>query len=213
MESTPEERALLQAHGQAEGAGPMMEDEELPEELRSELDASALHFAAQSGDLLRVQELLAEGHSPNCFDECAKTPLHCAAEGEYVEVMRALLQAGADVNAHDPDRIGNTPLREVAENCSLAVAQLLIDFGADPRIPGWMQLTATHKAAARSRGDGPQVAALLAETAKKLGQFSTRTRRNEPMNDAAWWARVVQARAAGLDVVTSFISYVLNASA
>jgi ankyrin repeat protein len=147
----------------------LMEDEELPEELRSELNASALHSAAQSGDLLRVQELLADGHSPNCFDECAKTALHYAAEGEYVDVMRALLEAGADVNAHDADRIGNTPLREVAENCSLAVAQLPIDFGADPRIPGWMQLTATHKAAARSRGDGPKVAALLAETAKKLG--------------------------------------------
>ena len=146
-----------------------MAQDELPEELRAEFEASALHFAAQDGDLLRVQELLAQGRSPNRFDDLAKTPLHYAAEGEHLAVMRALLEAGADVNANDPKQIGNTPLREVAANCSLEVAKLLIEFGADPRIPGWMQITAIHQAAARKRGDGPRVAALLADTARKLG--------------------------------------------
>ena len=56
--------------------------------------------------------------------------------------MRVLVEAGADVNAHEEARIGNTPLREVADECSLAVATFLVDSGAHPRIPGWMQLTA-----------------------------------------------------------------------
>jgi cytohesin len=133
------------------------------------MDASALHFAAQDGDLLRVRELLAQGRPPDSFDDLGKTALHYAAEGEHLAVMRALLEAGADVNANDPKQIGNTPLREVAANCSLEVAKLLIEFGAEPRIPGWMQITAIHQAAARKRGDGPRVAALLADAAKKLG--------------------------------------------
>jgi hypothetical protein len=41
--------------------------------------------------------------------------------------MRLLLEAGADVNAHDEPRIGNTVLREVAGTCSLAVAKVLVD--------------------------------------------------------------------------------------
>jgi ankyrin repeat protein len=141
-----------------------MAQNELPDELRAELDSSDLHFAARDGDLLRVKELLANGRPPDAFDECAKTALHHAAEGAHLAVMRALLGAGADVNAIDSARGGNTPLREVAEKCSLAVAKLLIDSGADPRIPGWMQITAFDKAAARKRGDGPAVAALLAGT-------------------------------------------------
>ena len=146
-----------------------MAHDELPEELRAELDRWALHFAAQDGDLPRVRELLLEGRSLDAFDDCAKAPLHYAAEGGHLAVMRVLLEAGADVDANDPSQCGNTPLRQVAGSCSLAVATLLVEFGADPRIPGWMQITAIDKAVARSRGDGPRVAALLARTARKLG--------------------------------------------
>ena len=68
--------------------------------------------------------------------------------------MQVLLEAGADVNASEEARIGNTPLREVAAECSLAVAKCLVDAGADPRIPGWMQLTALHKAEGRKDDQG-----------------------------------------------------------
>jgi ankyrin repeat protein len=94
--------------------------------------------------MARLRELLAEGRSPNAFDEISKTPLHYAAESGHIDIMRVLLEAGADVNANEEARIGNTPLRGVADECSLAVAKFLVDSGADPRIPGWMQLTALH---------------------------------------------------------------------
>ena len=55
-----------------------MADDELPDELRDELDESDLHFAAQHGDMTRVRQLLADGRSPNAFDEISKTPLHYA---------------------------------------------------------------------------------------------------------------------------------------
>ena len=70
---------------------------------------SDLHFAAQDGDIFRVLQLLAEGRSPNTFDEISKTPLRYAAGNGHIEIMRVLLEAGADVNAIDEARIGNTP--------------------------------------------------------------------------------------------------------
>ena len=82
--------------------------------------------------------------------------------------MRALLEAGADVNANEEARIGNTPLRDVADKCSLPVARLLVDSGADPRIPGWMQLTALHKAGKRKDTEGQRVYALLKNVAHRL---------------------------------------------
>jgi hypothetical protein len=55
--------------------------------------------------------------------------LHYAAERGDINIMHVLLDAGADVNAIDEPRIGNTPLRDVDDECSLAVAQLLVDAG------------------------------------------------------------------------------------
>jgi ankyrin repeat protein len=135
----------------------------------NDFDESDLHFAAQDGDLARVRELLADGRSPNAFDEISKTPLHYAAGSGHIDIMRVLLEAGADVNAHDEARIGNTPLRDVAAECSLAVATLLVDAGADPWIPGWMQLTALHKAEERKDDEGRRVYALLKAVANRLG--------------------------------------------
>jgi ankyrin repeat protein len=146
-----------------------MADDQLPDESDDEFDESDLHFAAQDGDMTRVRQLLADGQSPNAFDELSKTPLHYAAENGHIDIMRVLLEAGADVNAHEEARIGNTPLRDVADECSLAVATLLVDSGADPRIPGWMQLTALHKAERRKDREGQRVYALLKSVADRLG--------------------------------------------
>jgi len=59
-------------------------------------------------------------------------------------------------------------LGEVAGNCSFEVAKLLIDSGADPTIPGWMQLTAVHKARDRKRPEGLRVHQLLEQAARKF---------------------------------------------
>ena len=126
-----------------------------------------LHFAAGSGDLDEVRHLLEAGFPPSAFDDLGKTPLHYAAESGHVEIMKALLAAGADVNAHDERVIGNTPLGDVAGHCSFEVAKVLIDAGADPTIPGWMQITALHRAQERKRPEGVQVLQLLEAAADK----------------------------------------------
>jgi ankyrin repeat protein len=127
-----------------------------------------LHWAAERGDVSAVKAFLAEGHDPNVFDDLSFTPLHYAAREEHLHVIRLLLDAGADVNAHDESRIGDTPLGSIAGNCSLAVAQLLIGAGADPNLRGWMQLCALDRAKNRKRNDGPKVYELLCDASRKF---------------------------------------------
>jgi len=144
-----------------------MADEE-DEYLKDSYERERLHDAARSGDVEECKRLLDEGLQPNAFDDLSWTPLHYAANGQHLEVMKLLIDSGADVNAHDERVIGNTPLGEVAGNCSFEVAKLLIDSGADPTIPGWMQLTAVHKARDRKRPEGLRVHQLLERAARKL---------------------------------------------
>jgi len=89
---------------------------------------------------------------------------------EHVDVAQHLIEHGADVNARHEPSLGNTPLAEVAATCSHVIAKMLVDAGADPTIPGWMQLTALDRARKRKRGDGPAVYELLVRAAARSGR-------------------------------------------
>lgn len=67
-----------------------------------------------------------------------------------------VLEAGVDINTRDESTISNTPLGAIAGNCNFEVAKLLIDAGANPTIPGWMQLTALHRAKTRKKTRGAE---------------------------------------------------------
>ena len=127
-----------------------------------------LHEAAYDGDLKKVKELVEKGFKLNAFDyDLSRTPLHCAVIEGYIEVAQYILSVGADVNAHQEEKIGETPLGEVAANCSYEMAELLIKAGANPTITGWMGITALHSASKRKKKEGVRVYELLLETAKK----------------------------------------------
>jgi ankyrin repeat protein len=127
-----------------------------------------LHFAAADGDTERVKELLQEGYPINAFDDSLRwTPLYHAAVGEHMNVVRYLIEAGADVDRHHEERIGETVLGEIAGNCSLEMATILVDAGADPTIPGWMGITALDTSAKRKKPEGKEVHRLLCDAAKR----------------------------------------------
>jgi hypothetical protein len=142
-----------------------------------------LHFAASLGGIEEIKALLDEGFPINTFDDLGHTPLHCAAIGGHIEAVRYLIKAGADVNAHDEEKIGETPLGTVAANCSFPMAKVLVDAGADPTILGFMCNSALDRSAARKKGEGERVHKLLVDTVKR--RASEAPRKAIPVSDLA----------------------------
>ena len=136
----------------------------MPRDAEAQFQREQLHHAAAKGDVAKVETLLARGYPVNRFDDTGVTPLHYAVRGGHLEVVDRLLGAGADVNRHCGRLIGETPLGEAIETCSYAMAERLIRAGADPTIPGWMQLTALHRAANRKDEEGKRILRLLEST-------------------------------------------------
>lgn len=92
--------------------------------------------------------LIARGAAVNARGHCGQTALDSAAERDNVELVRALLDAGADINAKDKD--GATPLLDAlqdAESCDFKMARLLIKRGADVNLRGTYGKTPIEQAA------------------------------------------------------------------
>ena len=113
----------------------------------------ALHWAVIHGHDAAVDALLAAGGQPTPKTTSKRaagngasgaTPLHFAACGGHIHIMRLLIRAGADVNARDA--LGVTPLIAAVSSPYLEALRLLVASGADPNndAPGY---TALHIAA------------------------------------------------------------------
>jgi ankyrin repeat protein len=89
--------------------------------------------AAKSGQIERVKGLLAADPAlVHACDKDGSTALHCVTWKGHQEIVAFLLAAGADVNAHNSnEHWGTTPLRAAAHANQAAIAQLLIEHGAD----------------------------------------------------------------------------------
>ena len=123
--------------------------------------ATALHYAAQRCDADVVLTLL-EGAGKRLLekpDDLGRTPLLCAVQAARVESVRALLAAGADVNARDAD--GNTAVRTAAAEGTLEMVKLLVAAGADPLIPGRLTLNAVDRARERRTPEGRMITVFL----------------------------------------------------
>ena len=64
------------------------------------LQASPLHDAAQTGDLDKVKQLIAQGADINALDnEYGQTPLSRAAFYKRKEIVKLLIETDAQINA------------------------------------------------------------------------------------------------------------------
>lgn len=89
--------------------------------------------AVKNGDLATVVELLKSDPSlVSICDAEESTPLHYAAWKGHAEIVTALLDAGADIQAHNQnDHWGTTPLHAAAHGNNRAAVEVLIERGAD----------------------------------------------------------------------------------
>ena len=61
--------------------------------------STPLHKASATGDAVRVAELIGQRAAIDVKDEQGQTPLLLAIAGNHLEAARALIEAGADINA------------------------------------------------------------------------------------------------------------------
>ena len=86
--------------------------------------------AAKTGNIIHVQALLAKGVNANAKDSEGTTALMFAAQKGYAEIVRILLNNGANVNLASR-RFGLTALMLAAAHKQADSAGLLLAAGAD----------------------------------------------------------------------------------
>ena len=117
--------------------------------------------AAKSGNADRLRDLLkADPNLLEAQDKDGSTALHCATWKGHQAVVKLLLDAGANVNAHNNnDHWGTTALHAAAHANQAAIAQLLIASGADVNARGARGIT--PRGAAAEGGDEVIIRQLL----------------------------------------------------
>jgi len=105
------------------------------EAARAQVEADptlAIFSAAIFGDATEVEKLLAGNRSlVNAVSSDGWLPLHLAAHFGHADVVRTLLNKGAQVSACSTNAMRNTALHAAAAGRSQTVAKLLLDAGAD----------------------------------------------------------------------------------
>ncbi len=95
---------------------------------------SGLHAAAHRGDITALRRLLARADKSqlDARDANRRTPLHVATFARQREVIRLLVEAGADLGALDADRYDAVTIASVADD--EATLDLLLRLGASAKL-------------------------------------------------------------------------------
>lgn len=135
-------------------------------EWRSPKDESPLMLAAFRGHTDLVRKLIARDADVN---KPGWTPLHYAATGGHLAVMKILLQEHAYINAESPNK--TTPLMMAAEYGSTEAVKLLLEEGADPLMRNELGLSAVDFALRANRKDAADLIAGAIRSANPKGKW------------------------------------------
>ncbi|MEJ2406268.1 MAG: ankyrin repeat domain-containing protein [Candidatus Thiodiazotropha sp.] len=132
----------------------------------------AIHTSALDGDIGSVQDLVNKGADVEQKNSASGeyegfTPLMMAINNGHEEVVRYLLDSGADVNASG--KLGRTPLHLAAFNGMLELAQTLISQGANVNAKTVEGATPMHSAAIAIKNNVQVLQLLLANGADVNG--------------------------------------------
>jgi uncharacterized protein len=98
----------------------------------SAADTANLLAAAKAGNLPAVLSALQQHKDPNQSEPDGTTPLHWAVQQDRLDIVQALISAGANVNAKN--RYGTPPLVVAAANGNASITKALLKAGADVRV-------------------------------------------------------------------------------
>ena len=116
---------------------------------------TALHRASIGGHDLIVKFLLEKSSDPkkdsNIKDQNEFSPLSYAAANGHVNVMRLLLDVGANMSYRDKE--GWTALMHASHNSHFDAVKLLLERGADVNQESGNRLTALIEASKKGHGD------------------------------------------------------------
>ncbi|CAG8441892.1 9450_t:CDS:2, partial [Acaulospora morrowiae] len=134
-----------------------------------------LHRACQacSGESLdMVKALINGGAEVNVRDNAGLTPLHEAVNAQNYDVVKYLLEAGANPNMGESDGV-DTPLHDAVNLTNEEIISLLVVYGGDPDKMNLNGITPKMLAA-----DEPQILPLLKSASKVKEPNSLIVRRN-----------------------------------
>jgi len=121
--------------------------------------ADEIHNLAQKGDLEGIKIQIEQNPElVNARDKDGRTPLHWACRGVHLEVVRFLVDKGADFNVEDSNKI--VPLHSLAVRNNTKAIELLLAKGANVDAKDYGANTPLHYAAIY---DAAEAAALLIE--------------------------------------------------
>lgn len=104
-----------------------------PRKWRDKNGRTFLSRACNNEDLERAQQCFEERPEDlNMPDNAGNTPLQIASLEGFTDIVRFLLQSGAEVDTRNIDK--DTPLIDAVENGHFEVIQLLLGHGANPRL-------------------------------------------------------------------------------
>ncbi len=127
-----------------------------------DFDASLL-AAVERGDLAGTQKALGQGAKVDVRNEKGRTPLIFAAQAGRLDLVKALVEKGADVNARTTTEIGSSVLSFAVGGKNLEAVKYLIAHGAEVDLRSRNGSTPLCHAAARGQND--MVALLLSKGA------------------------------------------------
>ena len=107
--------------------------------------SSPLHQAAEQGTILAVRDLL-QKYTPDYFDSLDRVPLHYAAMGGRLVIIKYLVLSNADPLSEDV--FHNLPLHYAAALGHLDIVKFLVNIGCPYTTRGALNMTPTEMATA-----------------------------------------------------------------